>query len=186
MNLNSIQVVYVEERVATSTSSDSRITEPEISHLPQAGRDPELFKQKQHSAPNAGPKLSVAPRTPPASDSNALLAVPNSSLPTTSLPTETTALTVTVPDCGGPLEREAEAIIFDKWPQPAEFRSWTMSFKSEVYRSSQYPRAGMQWIGEVEDAASIDDLFCSASRTEDQYRTSRILISRWQADSGRS
>ena len=36
VNLTSIQGVFVDERVATSTSSVSRITEPAISHLPQA------------------------------------------------------------------------------------------------------------------------------------------------------
>ena len=39
VNLTSIQGVFVDERVATSTSSVSRITEPAISHLPQPGGD---------------------------------------------------------------------------------------------------------------------------------------------------
>ena len=37
-----------------------------------------------------------------------------------------------------------------------------MSFKSDVIHSSQYPRAAMLWIGEVEDAKSIDDIITSA------------------------
>ena len=48
VNLTSIQGVFVDERVATSTSSVSRITEPAISHLPQPGCDPELFLQREH------------------------------------------------------------------------------------------------------------------------------------------
>ena len=68
------------------------------------------------------------------------------------------------------LETEkAEGIVVDKWPQPTEFRSWRLSFKSEVSLFSQHPRATMLWIGEVEDAKSIDDLITSASTTSRQY-----------------
>ena len=42
-----------------------------------------------------------------------------------------------------------------------------MSFESEAFHSSQYPRAAMQLIGEVEDATSIDELSFSASSTGD-------------------
>ena len=66
---------------------------------------------------------------------------------------------MTVRDYGGPKKREAEADIIDNWPQQTEFRSWKISFKSEVSRSSQYPRAATLWIGEVENAESIDELF---------------------------
>ena len=37
-----------------------------------------------------------------------------------------------------------------------------MSFKSAISHYSQYPRAAMLWIGEVEDAESIDDIITSA------------------------
>ena len=47
VNLNSIQGVCVEECVAASTSSESRITGPAISHLPQAGGHSELFPPKR-------------------------------------------------------------------------------------------------------------------------------------------
>ena len=57
---------------------------------------------------------------------------------------------------GGPKKKEAEAIIVDKWPRPAEFRSWIISFKSEVCHSSQYPSL-------YEDVKSIDELITSAS-----------------------
>ena len=43
VNLTSIQFVCVDESVATLTSSVRRITEPAISHQPEAGSDPELF-----------------------------------------------------------------------------------------------------------------------------------------------
>ena len=40
-----------------------------------------------------------------------------------------------------------------------------IGFKSELSHSSQYPRAAMLWIGEVEDEKSIDELISSASIT---------------------
>ena len=53
------------------------ITEPAISHLPQAGGDPELFQLGEHSMPKAAPKLAAAPSTPEPSISKAPVAVPN-------------------------------------------------------------------------------------------------------------
>ena len=165
VNLNSIEGVYVDDSIGTSMSSVSRVTEPAISDLPQAGSDPEQFQLRDHPMPKAAPKLTAAPSTPPASISKAPFEVPSPSLPSTSLPIEITAPTVTVTDDGGPKSREAEAIISNEWPQPTEFRSWNIRFKSEVTHSSQYPRDAMLWIGEVEDAKSIDDLITSASIT---------------------
>ena len=66
VNLNSIQGVCVDERVATSTSSVSRIEEPAISHPPQAGGYPELFLHREYAMPKAASKLAAAPSTPPA------------------------------------------------------------------------------------------------------------------------
>ena len=76
---------------------------------------------------------------------------------------------MTVPDCGGPEKREAEAIVIDNLLQLASFRTWEISFKSEVSQSSQYPRAAMTSIGEVDDARSIDELSTSASTTGDPF-----------------
>ena len=56
-----------------------------------------------------------------------------------------------VSDYGGPKKRESGAVIIDKWLQRTEFRSWKIRFESEVSHSSQYPRAAVLWIGEVED-----------------------------------
>ena len=111
VNLNSIEGVCIDNSIGTSISSVSRVTEPAISHLPQAGGDPELFQLREHSMPKAAPKMAAAPSTPPASNSKAPFAVPSPSLPSTSLPIEITAATVTVPDYGGPRRREAEAIV---------------------------------------------------------------------------
>ena len=63
-------------------------------------------------------------------------------------------------------EGESQKVLFDEWPQPTEFRSWKIRFRSEVSHSSQHPRAAMQWIGELEDAKSIDDRISSASIKE--------------------
>ena len=60
----------------------------------------------------------------------------NSSIPTTSLQINTTAATVTVPDNGRPRKTETETIMIDTWPQPTEFWSWKINFKSEVIHSS--------------------------------------------------
>ena len=103
----------------------------------------------------AAPKLAAAPITPPANISRTPMAVPNSSIPTTSSPIGGSEGTETVLDYGGPKKRES--VVTDKWHQPTEFRSWKISFKSEVSHSSQYPRAAMLWIGEIEDAESFDD-----------------------------
>ena len=53
------KVFGVDENVATSTS------EPAIIHLPQAGSDPELFLQREHTMSKAASKLAAAPSTPP-------------------------------------------------------------------------------------------------------------------------
>ena len=103
--------VCVDDKISTSISSVSRVTEPAISPLPQAGDDPELFQLEEHSVPKAVPKLAAAPSTPPASNSKAPLAVHTSSLPTTSLPTEQTAPTVSVPDHGGPTREKPNTLL---------------------------------------------------------------------------
>ena len=74
--LNSIQGVHV---LVRGVSSQSRVTEPAISHLPQAGSDRELFQQRGHSMPKAAPKLAAAPIASPENNSKASLAVPISS-----------------------------------------------------------------------------------------------------------
>ena len=74
------------------------------------------------------------------------MVVPNSSIPTTSLPIESAASTVTVHNHGGPEKREAEAIIIDKWPEPTEFRSWKISVINEVSISqSRYATDWWSW-----------------------------------------
>ena len=114
--------------------------------------------RKQHQY-----KLAAAPSTPPASIPKVPMTVPNSSIPTTSLSIGGTAPAVRVPDYGGPKQGDAEAIFVDKWAQPTVVSSWEISFKSEVSHFSQYPRAAMLRIGEVEDAESMDGLIASAS-----------------------
>ena len=95
--------------------------------------------------PKAASTLAAAPSTPPASISKTPVAVHECSVPTTSSPSG-----------------NQYAMKVDKWPQRTEFRSWKISCTSEVPHSSKYPRTAMLWIGEVEDAKSIDELITSA------------------------
>ena len=67
---------------------------------------PSCSNLKQHSTTKAVPQLAAAPSTLLASNSKAPVTVPKSSLPTTFLPTENAALTVTALDHGGPENRE--------------------------------------------------------------------------------
>ena len=53
VHLNSIQGVHVDDSIGTSLSSVSRVTEPAISHPPQAGVDLDWFNLKEHSVPKA-------------------------------------------------------------------------------------------------------------------------------------
>ena len=96
--------------------------------------------------------------TPRASNLSAPLAVPNSCILTTSLPTETTAPTVAVLDYGGPEKERNRRQSLLTWPRPTELISWKITLNSEVTDSSQCPRAAVLWTGEVDDAGSGDDL----------------------------
>ena len=46
---------------------------------------------------------------------------------------------------------------FDKFPTPATFACWRITFKTEVCICSQFPTEAMQWIKEVEMVESVDD-----------------------------
>ena len=52
---------------------------------------------------------------------------------------------------------------FDKFPTPATFACWKISFKTEVCTCSQVPTEAMQWIKEVELVDSVDELRSSSS-----------------------
>ena len=100
-----------------------RITEPPVSHPPQAGRGHEQLQRKEHSVPmrsaqifrydvpKAAPKLAAAPSTPPAGNLKDPPTVPNTSTPTTTLPTETTAPTITIPDYGGHQKKKPNTLL---------------------------------------------------------------------------
>ena len=143
----------------------AKLQNQHFTHRPQAGGDLELVQCREPPMPKAAPKWAAAPNTLPAINSKPPMAVPTSSIPTTSLPNEITEAAVTVPDDGGPKQSVADAITIDKWRRPIEFRSWRMSFTGDVSHSSQYPKAATLWIGEVEDAKSIDNAITSASFT---------------------
>ena len=119
--------------------------------------------KKEHTMPKAASKLAAAPSTPPASISKNPVAVRKSSLPTTSLPTKSTEATVAVPDNAGPQKKEAEASLIEKWPQPTEFRSWKMSFRSDVSQSSQHPEPLWYGLLQLRMLKRTDDPISSAS-----------------------
>ena len=50
-----------------------------------------------------------------------------------------------------------------KFPDPLEFQSWPVNFKTEVCANSGFPRITIHWINEVEIAKSTDDLVTSQS-----------------------
>ena len=50
-----------------------------------------------------------------------------------------------------------------KFPDPAEFHSWKVNFKTDVCSKAKDPRLAMQWIKENEIAKSIDDLLTPRS-----------------------
>ena len=50
-----------------------------------------------------------------------------------------------------------------KLPDPAEFQSWKVSFKTEVCSKTAHPHLTMHWIKEVEIAKSIDEPMTSRS-----------------------
>ena len=53
---------------------------------------------------------------------------------------------------------------FDKFPTPATFACWKISFKTEVCTCSQFPTKAMHWIKELEMVDPVDDLMSSSSR----------------------
>ena len=163
------------ESVDALTSSVIRITESAISRPPQAGGDPELFLQREHTMPQAASKLAVARSTTPASISKTPVAEHKS-----------TITTVTVPDNGGPKKIAAEAILVDKCFQPTEFRSWRISFTSEVFHSSQSPEPRCDGLAKLRMLIVLTISLPQHPSQEDQFRISRILISRLRADSGKS
>ena len=189
VNLNSVEGVYVDDRDGTSISSESRVAGPAISHFPKGGGDPALLPQRARSMPKAAQTKTATPSTQPASNSKASLAVPNSSVPTASSPIEITAPTITVLDFGGPKQREAEHISVYRWPQLAEqsseFGKSASKTKSLILRS--IPEPVCYGLVKLRILKVLTVSKPSASfQLENQYQTSRILISRLQGDSGRS
>ena len=67
---------------------------------------------------------------------------------------------------------------FDKFPTPATFACWKISFKTEVCTCSQFPTEAMLWIKEVEMVEPGDDLKSSRSITGTQRH--RFII--WWED----
>ena len=54
------KVVHVDDGIGKSLSSVGRVTEPAISHSPQAGVDPDRFHLKEHSVPKGNTKIGCS------------------------------------------------------------------------------------------------------------------------------
>ena len=175
-----------------------RITEPPVSHPPQAGRGHEQLQRKEHSVPmrsaqifrydvpKAAPKLAAAPSTPPAGNLKDPPTVPNTSTPTTTLPTETTAPTVTIPDYGGHKKKKPNTLLMTSGlnRQNSEVGKSASKAKSLILRNIPEPLChGLEKLRmrKVLTSSSLQHLY-----HENQYRTSRALIARLQADPGKS
>ena len=122
LHFNSIQVVCVDESAATSTSSLSRITEPAISHVPQAGSDHELFLQREIHCRKQLQNWQRESRQLQWQYTMLLFRRLLYQL-------KVQKLTVAVPDYGGPEKRETESVAIDNWLQLTQFRSWTNSLQ---------------------------------------------------------
>ena len=138
-------------------------------------RRPRALSQGEDTMPKAASKLAAAPSTPPASTSKTPMAGPDSSNPTISWPVEGAEATVTVSDLGGHQKREADGIIFAKGlfnQQILEVGKLVVKFVSKVrsFILRNILRAAMLWIGEVEDAKSVDDFITSACTTGEPFQ----------------
>ena len=84
--------------------------------------------------------MAAALSPPPASISKSPVAVHNSSLPTTSIPTGSTEATVTVPDNGAPKEKQRQLLLTSGLNQEnSEFVAVTSKAKCLIVRSSPEP-----------------------------------------------
>ena len=155
-----------------------------ISHLPRAGGDRELFLQREQTIPKAGSKLAVAPSTPTSEHLQKLQRqLHNSTIPMTSLPVDSTA---TVPDNGGPKKIAAEAILVDKMVstiQNSEVGESASQAKSFILRNVPQCRR-CDGLAKLRMLIVLTISLPQHPSQEDQFRTSRILISRLRADSG--
>ena len=169
MNLNSIQGVYVDDSIGASTSPATA-----ISHPPQAGGDPELFQLRENSQCREQHQKWLQLRVRHQRACRKL----HWQLPFLVCPTNSSAIEckVAVPDYGGPKKRDTDASIIDKWLQPTQFRSWKISFRSEVSHSSQKNPEPISY-GLVK-LRMLKVLTISLPRhllLEDQFQTSIIL-----------
>ena len=172
--------------VATSTSSVSRITETGISHLPEAVVWPRAVPtQREYNTGNSF-KNGCISGLHHQRESRKLQWQYTNLLFRRLLYQMRVQTLHWHPWFWRTKKKETEAILIDNWLQPTEFRSGKISFKSEVSLSWQHPKPpcyGLVWLRMPKVLTS--SLLPLLSQ-ETQYQTSRILVSRLQAGSGRS
>ena len=78
-----------------------------------------------------------------------------------------TEAALAVLDYGGLRKERSRGNCYGHVASTSRIQKLENRFKSAVSHSPKYPRAAMQWIGEVEYAESIDELVTSASITGD-------------------
>ena len=104
-----------------------------MTHPPQAGGDPELLQQEEHSVPNGSTEIGCSSEYATSKQFESSLGVPNASLLKASLATETA--TFTAPDIGGPKEIGAELIASHNWPQTTKYFPVSILLKSFLVRT---------------------------------------------------
>ena len=164
VNLTSIQGVYVDDRVATSTSSVIRIPVPAISHLPPAGSDPEPFLQKREYNAESSFKIGCSSKYTTSENFENSSGSTQFSIPTTSFTT-------------GKYRSYSDSPWLWRTQRESEKRR-QIWFKNEFSHSSPYPRAAMLRHGEVQVLKVLTSSLPRHQQQEDQHQTSRILISR--------
>ena len=51
-----------------------------------------------------------------------------------------------------------DKLEFEQWRHVTRFKSWKASFRREVLAGSTHPRQATDWLAEIDQAASIEDL----------------------------
>ena len=161
----------------------AKLRNQQSGHLPQAGSDPELFLQREHTLPNAASKVAAAPSTPPASISKTPVAVHSSFTPTTSLCRlklpKLQCQSVVVED-----NKERIRTFFTNGLNQQNSEVGKLASKSEVSHSSSCPQPLCHGWEKLRTLEECTISLLQHPRQESQNRISRILSSRLQRESG--
>ena len=164
VNLNSIQDVYVDDSVGTSISSASRVADSSISQIPGAGDDSELVHLRERSMPKAAPKFVAAPSTTPASKCSKQLL----------WPIELTAPTVS-PRSWRTQKKKPNNVFLTNRLNRQKFEVGKSASRAKSLNLRSIPETQCHALVMLRMVKRIDDLITSASKHENQYRTSSGL-----------